>query len=84
MQSMKRFVSAIRACFESQYLRKPTHVDLNKQLAMNEERGWPGMFASIGCIYWMWKICLVAWQGQFQDKDGYCSIILKAMLDQSH
>jgi hypothetical protein len=53
-------------------------------LAMNEERGWPGMFASIGCIYWMWKICLVAWQGQFQDKDGYCSIILKAMLDQSH
>jgi hypothetical protein len=60
MQSMKRFVSAIHACFESQYLRKPTHVDLNKQLAMNEERGWPGMFASIGCIYWMWKICLVA------------------------
>jgi hypothetical protein len=54
VQSMKRFVSAIRACFESQYLRKPTRVDIDKQLAINEEHGWPGMFASIDCIHWMW------------------------------
>jgi len=59
MQSMKRFVSAIHVCFESQYLRKPTRVDLDKQLAINEEHGWSEMFVSIDCINWMWKSCLM-------------------------
>jgi len=41
------------------------------------------MFASLDCIHWVWKNCLVAWQGQFQDKDKNRSIILKAIVDQS-
>jgi hypothetical protein len=41
------------------------------------------MFASIDCIHWVWKNCPVAWQGQFQDKDGFRSVILEAVADQS-
>jgi hypothetical protein len=32
---------------------------------------------------WIWKNCPIAWQGQFQDKDGARSVILEAIADQS-
>ena len=41
------------------------------------------MFASLDCMHWQWKICPVAWQGQFQDKDKKRSVILEAIADQS-
>jgi hypothetical protein len=34
-------------------------------------------------VHWTWKNYPMAWQGQFQDKDGVCSIILEAIADQS-
>ena len=82
-ESMKRFVKAVRVCSESTYLRQPTRQDFERQMAINEARGFPGMFGSIDCMHWIWKNCLVAWQGQFQDKDKNRSIILEAIADQS-
>jgi hypothetical protein len=41
------------------------------------------MFGNIDCIHWVWKNCPIAWQGQFQDKDGARNIILEAIADQS-
>jgi hypothetical protein len=41
------------------------------------------MFESIDCMHWVWKNCLVAWVGQFQDKDKERSIILEAIADKS-
>jgi hypothetical protein len=83
MLSLKRFVVAVRAVFEARYLRQPTREDLEKQISINTDRGFPGMFASVDCMHWEWKNCPVAWQGQFQDKDKNRSIILKAIADQS-
>jgi hypothetical protein len=83
MEAMRRFVLAIRACFESRYLRQPTHEDIVRQMDINEKRGFPGMFASIDCMHWSWKNCPVAWAGQFQDKDKERSIVLEAVADQS-
>jgi hypothetical protein len=83
IKSLKRFVIAVRACFESHYLWQPTRADIVKQMAINEQRGFPGMFASIDCMHWCWKNCPVGWQGQFTDKDGEKSIILEAIADQS-
>ena len=40
------------------------------------------MFGSLDCMYWMWKKCPTAWQGQFQNKDGCRSVILEAIVDQ--
>jgi hypothetical protein len=82
-EALHRFCVAIRGCFESTFLRQPSREDLEKQISINTARGFPGMFASIDCKHWTWKNCPVAWQGQFQDKDGFRSIILEAVADQS-
>jgi hypothetical protein len=58
---MERFVVAIRGCFEATYLRQPTRDDIEKQMSINEKRGFPGMFGSLDCMHWTWKICPVAW-----------------------
>jgi hypothetical protein len=83
LEAMKRFVVAIRGCFQSTYLREPTRADFQRQVDINRARGFPGMFGSLDCMHWTWKNCPVAWQGQFQDKDGDRSLILKAVADQS-
>ena len=83
MEAMKHFCIAIRAEFTDQYLRQPTTADFQKQLAINAQRGWPGMFASIDCMYYDWKLCPVAWQGDYGNKDGNRSIILEAVADKS-
>ena len=83
MEAMWRFVLAIKACFEATYLAELTYEDIVRQMDINEKRGFLGMFASIDCMQWFWKICLVAWAGQFQDKDKECYIILEAVADQS-
>ena len=81
MKSLKRFCIAIRAEFEEYYLRQLTHVDFQKQLAINSDQGFLGMFASVDCMYYEWKNCLVAWQGDFGDSKGKKSIILEAIAD---
>jgi hypothetical protein len=83
MEAMRRFVLAIRACFEARYLRQPTREDIVRRMDINERKEFPGMFASIDCMHWSWKNCLVAWAGQFQDKDKERSIILEVVADQS-
>ena len=51
MKSLKRFCIAIRGEFEEHHLRQPTILDFEKQLAINCDRGFPGMFASLDCMY---------------------------------
>ena len=52
MESMKRFVRAIRVVYEKQYLRQPTQEDLEKQMSINKARGWPSMFGSIDFMHY--------------------------------
>jgi hypothetical protein len=82
-EALRHFCVAIRGCFESIFLRQPSQEDLEKQISINIACGFPGMFVSIDCMHWTWKNCPVAWQGQFQDKDGLRSVILEAVADQS-
>ena len=83
MELMKRYVATIRAIFGPYNLRQPTREDFEQQLRINEAQGWIGMFGSIDCMHYKWKNCLMAWQGDFGDKDGNCSMILEAIADQS-
>jgi hypothetical protein len=81
IEALKRFVIAIRGCFENTFLRQPSREDLERQIQINTARGFPGMFGSLDCMYLSWKNCPVAWQGQFQDKDGNRSVILETVAD---
>jgi hypothetical protein len=83
VEAMKRFIVAIKECFVETFLRLPSQEDLQKQIEINTARGFPGMFGSIDCMYWVWKNCPVAWQRQLQDTDGTCSVILEDIADQS-
>jgi hypothetical protein len=79
MESLKRFCVAIRVEFGDYHLRQPTQADFEKQLAINADRGFPSMFASLDCMHYEWKNCPVAWQGDFGDRHGKKSIILEAI-----
>jgi hypothetical protein len=68
LESLKRFCLAIRAIYEPYHLHHPTRTDFDKHLAINKARGFPGMFGSLDCMYWEWKNCPVAWQGDFGDR----------------
>jgi hypothetical protein len=54
-----------------------------KQLVINDARDFSGMFASINCMHYQWNFFLIAWQGQFQNKDRHKSISFEAIVDQS-
>lgn len=82
-EAMKRFVKCVRASFESTYLRQPRKEDIIKQMQINKERGFPGMFASIDCMHWRWKNCPAAWRGNFEDEEKNRSFILEAVVDKS-
>uniref|UniRef100_A0A0D3EGW5 DDE Tnp4 domain-containing protein n=1 Tax=Brassica oleracea var. oleracea TaxID=109376 RepID=A0A0D3EGW5_BRAOL len=47
--SLHNFTAGIIALFGDEYLRHPTPEDLQRQLYINEERGFPGMIGSIDC-----------------------------------
>ena len=81
-ECMKRFCSVIVKIYESEYRHLPTQADVSRWLALNEKRGFTGMFGSLDCTHWIWKNCPVAWQGQHQDKSGKRSIIMEAIATQ--
>ena len=68
-EAMVRWCKEVRRCFIEYYLRDPSQDDIVKQMEINQERGWPCIFGSIDCMHWKWKLCPVALQWAFQDKD---------------
>lgn len=44
--------------FGDEYLRAPTEDDIKAHIEMNAKRGFPGMFGSMDCMHWFWKVCL--------------------------
>jgi hypothetical protein len=68
MECMGRFCAVVRAEFGEYYLQKSTYEDFREQLAINETRGFPGMFSSLDCMHYEWKNCPMAWQGDFAIK----------------
>ena len=72
MEYMKRFCLTIRAEFEDHHLRQPTRETFEKQLVINHDRGFLGMFTSLDCMHYLWKNCPVTWHDVFEDKDEIC------------
>ncbi|XP_070667452.1 uncharacterized protein [Malus domestica] len=68
LESLMRFCSAIESVYTAEYLRRPTHMDLETLLKKGEMRSFPGMIGSIDCMHWTWKNCPSAWQDAYGDK----------------
>jgi hypothetical protein len=48
---MYNFCTAAVEVFGLEYLREPTVADTERLLAINAERGFPGMLGSIDCMH---------------------------------
>ena len=51
-ETMLRWCRKVRRCFNQYYLRDLSQDDIVKQMEINQERGWPGMFGFIYCMHW--------------------------------
>ena len=52
IESLKRFVKAVVAIFNDEYLRSPNNNDIARLLAIGESHGFPGMLWSVDCMHW--------------------------------
>ena len=80
--SMYSLCKALEAVFGSEYLREPNAADTERLLATNAARGFLGMLGSIDRMYWEWKSCPFAWQGQYKGHVSECTVILEAVASQ--
>ncbi|XP_026435831.1 uncharacterized protein LOC113333621 [Papaver somniferum] len=76
---VKRFFHPVCMTFGERYLREPTPEDVQRLLAENADRGFPGMLGSVDCMQWPWKNCLVAWKGTYLGKDKESNLVLQAV-----
>jgi hypothetical protein len=51
--------------------------NIDKQLEINCDCGFLGMFVSLDGMHYVWKSCPLHWQYQFSDKDKNNSIIFE-------
>lgn len=82
IKCLRRFVKAIVGIFGEEYLRAPNAQDTERLLAMNKDRGFPGMLGSVDCMHWKWKNCPTSWHGQFTGHVHDPTIILEAVANQ--
>ena len=75
------FCWAIIEMYGDEYLREPTPEEIQRLLAQNATRGFPGMLGSLDCMHWEWRKCPYWLQGTFKGKEDKPSIILEAIAD---
>jgi hypothetical protein len=83
-QCLIRFANAISNCDElKQRLFRPmTRSDAKNVCQLHKEQhGIDGMIGLLDCMHVYWKNCPVAWQGQYQGKEKYPTLVLEAMCD---
>ena len=79
---LHHFTAGIIHLFGDEYLRHPTPEDLERLLAVGEQRGFPGMIGSIDCMHWEWKNCPAAWKGMYSRGTDKPTIVLEAVAGQ--
>jgi len=82
IESLKRFCKGVIMAFKYQYQRKPNPEDVQKILAENAERGFPGMLGSLDCMHWEWKNCPKALKGHYSGKEGTPTLVLEVVATQ--
>lgn len=80
--SVKAFCTSIIEHFGTAYLnRPPNEQELERILAINHKRGFPGLVASWDCKHFQWKNCPVYLAGQYTGKGTAPTVVLEAICD---
>ncbi|CAN0893117.1 hypothetical protein LINGRAHAP2_LOCUS17964 [Linum grandiflorum] len=61
LEILRKFYTAVVFAYGVEYLRQPTHHDLEKLLAKKTQRGFSGMIGSIDCMHWEWMNFSTVW-----------------------
>lgn len=79
--SLDAFCKCIVQLYHAEYMRKPTQEDVDRLTAKHlKVHGFLGMLGSVDCMYWPWRNCPTAWQGQYTRGDkGHPTIMLEAV-----
>lgn len=67
-------------CFGDVFLHSPREEDLQRIIAINYERRFPGCIRSWNCLHWVWKKCPVAWIGLLKGKDKKPTVAVEAIV----
>jgi hypothetical protein len=70
MECIKWFVHAIVAICSQGIWKNLVEMDIENQLKINVERGFPSIFANLDSMYYKQKKYPIEWQGQFQNNNG--------------
>jgi hypothetical protein len=81
-QCVDKFCQAIVVTYSEEYLRRPTIAEQRDLMAINEERGFPGMIGSLDCMHWEWAACPKAWHDRYKGRAGKPTVVLEAACDQ--
>jgi len=68
MESMKQFCMVIQEVFKSTYIRQPIKVDIERQMEVNVQKGFPGMFSSIDYMHYKGRIVLFPSKANFKTR----------------
>ncbi|CAN0912686.1 hypothetical protein LINGRAHAP2_LOCUS27486 [Linum grandiflorum] len=79
LEILRKFCNAIVQTYGDEYLREPTHHDLEKLLMKATQRGFPGMIGSIDCMHWEWRNYPTAWAGQYSGHVHRPTVVLEAV-----
>jgi hypothetical protein len=83
-QCLIRFANAISNCdkLKQHFFHPMTCSDAKNVCQLHKEQhGIDGMIGLLDCMHVYWKNCPVAWQGQYQGKEKYPTLVLEAMCD---
>ncbi len=83
MKCVKLFIKELsKSPFHHKYLGSMTPADAKRVEALHRStHEMPGMIGSLDCSHFVWKNCPVAYQGQFQGKEGRPTLVVEAMAD---
>ncbi len=68
MKSMKQFCIVIQDVFKSTYTRQPIKVDIERQMEVNVQKGFPRMFSSIDYMHYNKRIVLFPSKANFKTR----------------
>jgi hypothetical protein len=68
MESMKQFCIVIQDVFKSIYICQPIKVDIERQMEVNVQKGFPRMFSSIHYMHYNGRIVLFPNQANFKTR----------------